>query len=201
MNLNEMRGRVREDLMDTDPATQLWADAEIENMIQRVVGEYSLRAPIEQQDDVATAIASTEIDISGLSDLMRVVSVEFPLDQVPPYYQRFQFWAGHLTIPVQGDGNDARIRWFQRHELDTTSTTIPEEHQEVVILGATGYLAMSVSSHTVDRATIAGERATVNYREWGKERLARYEGRLKAIAWSRRVQTHHLYAQDLYVED
>ena len=175
MNLNEMRGRVREDLMDTDPATQLWADAEIENMIQRVVGEYSLRAPIEQQDDVATAIASTEIDISGLSDLMRVVSVEFPLDQVPPYYQRFQFWAGHLTIP--------------------------EEHQEVVILGATGYLAMSVSSHTVDRATIAGERATVNYREWGKERLARYEGRLKAIAWSRRVQTHHLYAQDLYVED
>jgi len=196
MNLNQMRGRVREDLMDTDPATQLWADAEIENMIQRVVGEYSLRAPIEQQDDVATTIADREIDISALTDLIKVVSVEWPSAQTPPFYQRFQYWAGHLTIPVDGDGTDAVIRWLKRHELTALATTIPEEHQELVILGATGYLAMSISVHTVDRATISGEKATINYRDWGKERLQRYEARLKAIAWSRRIRTAELYVEE-----
>ncbi len=196
MNLNQMRGRVREDLMDTDPATQLWADAEIENMVQRVVGEYSLRAPIEALDDVATAPADPEIDISGLADLIKVVSVEWPLAQVPPFYQRFQFWAGKLFMPVEGDGSDARIRWLKRHELTVAATTIPEEHQELIILGATGYLAMSISVHTVDRATISGERATVNYRDWGKERLQRYEARLKAIAWSRRIRTAELYVEE-----
>ncbi len=196
MNLNEMRGRVREDLMDTDPAQYLWSDGEIEAMIQRVVGEYSLRAPIEQQDDVATGVASPIIDISSLTDLLRVVSVEWPIDLVPPYLQRFRFWAGNLSMPVQGDGTDARIQWLRRHELTVTSTTIPDEHQEVVILGATGYLAMSISAYTVDRATISGERANVNYREWGKERLARYETRLKSIAWSRRIRTSTLYVEE-----
>ena len=185
--------------MDTDPATQLWADAEIENMIQRVVGEYSLRAPIEQQNDVATtggATPSREIDISSLTDLIKVVSVEFPIDQTPPFYQRFQFWAGKLYMPVLGDGTNARIRWMKRHEVTTTSTTVPEEHQEVLILGATGYLSMSISVYTVDRATISGEKATINYRDWGKERLARYEARLKAIAWSRRIRTAELYVEE-----
>ncbi len=182
--------------MDTDPATQLWSDEEIENMIQRVVGEYSLRAPIEQQDDVATTPADREIDISALSDLLRVVSVEFPIDQTPPFHQRFQYWAGHLTIPVEGDGTDARIRWLRRHELTVGATTVPDEHQELLILGATGYLAMSISVYTVDRATISGERATVNYRDWGKERLQRYEARLKSIAWSRRVKTNQLYIEE-----
>jgi len=181
--------------MDTDPSTQLWSDTEIENMIQRVVGEYSLRAPIEQQDDVATAAADREIDISALADLIKVVSVEFPIDQTPPFYQRFQYWAGHLTMPVEGDATDARIRWLRRHEITVTSTTVPDEHQELLILGATGYLAMSISVYTVDRATISGERATINYRDWGKERLQRYEAQLKSIAWSRRVRWHQLYVE------
>jgi hypothetical protein len=196
MNLNEMRQRVREDLMDTDPATQLWADADIEAMIQRVVSEYSLRAPIEQQDEVATTIDDTEIDISSLTDLVQVVSVEFPMDQTPKYYQRFNMWAGHLTMPVNGDGEDARIRWLKSHTLDAQSTTIPEEHQEIIILGTTGYLAMSISVHTVDRATFSGERATVNYRDWGKERLQRYEAKLKAIALSHKVRPYQLYTEE-----
>jgi len=196
MNLNQMRQRCREDLLDLDPATQLWADAEIEGMIQRVVGEYSLRAPIEHIDEVATTAAQREIDVSGLADLLRVISVEFPIDQEPPYYQRFNWFGGRLFMPVQGDGADCRIHWLSRHELLVGSTTIPEEHQEILILGATGYLAMSISVHTVDRATITGERATVNYRDWGRERLARYEQRLKSIAWSRRIQGRELYVEE-----
>ena len=118
------------------------------------------------------------------------------MDQTPKFYQRFNMWAGHLTMPVVGDGTDARIRWLKKHTLGASSTTIPEEHQEILILGTTGYLAMSISVHTVDRATISGERGTVNYREWGKERLQSYEAKLKAIALSRRVRPYQLYTDD-----
>ncbi|MFU8796502.1 MAG: hypothetical protein ACNA7X_04330 [Dehalococcoidia bacterium] len=182
--------------MDTDPAMQLWDDTEIENMIQRVVGEYSLRAPIEHLTETATAAGDTEVDISALTELLRVVSVEFPIDLAPPFHQRFRFWAGRLFMPVQGDATDCRIQWLGRHEITAVSTTVPEEHQELLIMGATGYLAMSVSAHTVDRATISGEKATVNYRDWGKDRLARYDGLLKAVAWSRRLQVRQLYVEE-----
>ena len=197
MNLNEMRQRVREDLMDTDPAQQLWSDNDIENMVQRVVDEYSLRAPIESQDDVLTTASSREIDISSLTDLIKVVSVEYPVDQTPPYYQRFNYWAGHLSMTDEGDGvQNARVRWTKRHEVTTTSTTIPEEHAEIIILGTTGYLAMSISAYTVDRATMSGDRATINYRDWGKERLQQYKAELKRIAWANRVRTRELYVEE-----
>ena len=56
MNLTEMRARVREDLQDTDSQNYRWTDDEVDGAIDRVVLEYSLHAPIEQQDDIATSM-------------------------------------------------------------------------------------------------------------------------------------------------
>ena len=79
MNLVEMRARVREDLQDTDAANYRWTDDEIDGAIDRVVNEYSLAAPIEQQDDLPTTEGDTELDISTLTGIVRVESVEFPI--------------------------------------------------------------------------------------------------------------------------
>ena len=67
MNLTEMRARVREDLQDTDSQNYRWTDDEVDGAIDRVVMEYSLHAPIEQQTDIATTDGDTELDISSLS--------------------------------------------------------------------------------------------------------------------------------------
>ena len=95
----------------------------------------------------------------------------------------------------EGDGSNARVRWLKKHTLGT-ETTIPAEHEEIIVLGATGYLAMSASAYTVDRATIAGHYATINYKAWGKERLDRYDKKLKAISRSSRVTQRELYTED-----
>jgi hypothetical protein len=195
MNLTEMRARVREDLQDTDAANYLWTDDEIDGAIDRVVMEYSIHAPIEQQDDIATTDGDTELDISSLESLLKVQSVEFPIGESPKYMQRFEYWAGHLYMEDEGDGSDARVRWLKKHTL-AESTTIPPEHEEIVVLGATGYLAMSASAYTVDRATIAGHYGTINYKAWGKDRLDRYDRKLKAIA-----RTSRIIAKELYVEE
>jgi len=196
MNLTEMRARVREDLQDTDSENYRWADDEVDGAIDRVVTEYSLHAPIEQQDDIATTDGDSELDISSLSGLLEIESVEFPIGYKPKYFQRTEYWAGHLYMQDEGNGNDARVKWLKRHTLDAGSTTIPTEHEEIIVLGATGYLAMSASAYTVDRASIAGRHATINFKAWGKERLDRYDKKLKAISRTSRIITRELYTEE-----
>jgi hypothetical protein len=195
MNLTEMRARVREDLQDTDSENYRWTSDEVDGAIERVVDEYSLAAPIEQQTDIANTEGDTELDISSLSGLLKIESVEFPIGKSPKYMQRFEYWAGHLYMEDKGDGTDARVRWLKKHTLGE-STTIPAEHEEIIVLGATGYLAMSASAYTVDRASIAGRYATINYKTWGKDRLDRYDKKLKAIA-----RTSRIISKELYVEE
>ena len=195
MNLVGMVARVREDLKDTDALNYIWTDDEVDGAIDRVVMEYSIHAPIEQQTDIATTDGDTEIDLTSLSGLLRVESVEFPIGKAPRYLQRFELWTGHVYMEDEGDGSNARVRWLKKHTLGT-ETTIPAEHEEIIVLGATGYLAMSASAYTVDRATIAGHYATINYKAWGKERLDRYDQKLKEVAHGRRVTPRTLYTQD-----
>ena len=196
MNLTELRARVREDLQDTDPETYHWADDQVDGAIQRCVQEYSIAAPIEQVTDIATASDDTELDISTLTGLLKIESVEFPIGRRPPYYQRFAHWAGRLFMTDQGNSRDARIRWLKRHTLDASSTTIPTEHEEIIVLGATGYLAMSKAAYAVDRASIAGRYSTMNYEAWGKERLERYDRKLKAVGRTSKVISHELYTEE-----
>jgi hypothetical protein len=196
MNLTEMQARVREDLQDTDSQNYRWTNDEVDGAIDRVVMEYSLYAPIEQQDDIATTEGDTELDVSSLSGLLKIESVEFPIGKAPKYLQRVEYWAGKLYMEDEGDGDDARVRWLKKHTLTAESTTIPVEHEEIIVLGTTGYLAMSASAYTVDRATIAGRYGTINYKAWGKDRLDRYDKKLKAIA-----RTNRIISKELYVEE
>jgi hypothetical protein len=196
MNLTEMRARVREDLQDTDSQNYRWTDDEVDGAIDRVVTEYSLYAPIEQQDDIATTEGDTELDISTLSGLLKVQSVEFPIGYKPKYFQRTEYWAGQLYMEDEGNGKNARVRWLKKHTLAVGSTTIPVEHDEIIVLGATGYLALSASAYTVDRASIAGRHATINFKAWGIERLKRYDQRLQQIARANKVIPKQLYTEE-----
>jgi hypothetical protein len=196
MNLTEMRTRIREDLQDIDSQNYRWSDDEVDGAIDRVVMEYSLHTPLEKQDDIATTDGDTELDISSLTGLLKVESVEFPIGYKPKYFQRTEYWAGQFYMEDEGNGNDARVRWLKKHTLSAESTTIPAEHEEIIVLGATGYLAMSASAYTVDRATIAGRYGTVSYRAWAKERLNRYDKRLKAVSRSSRVTQRQLYIDE-----
>ena len=196
MNLAEMRARTRQDLEDTDSANYRWVDDEVDAAIERVVREFSLASPIDEQNDIATTDGSRQIDISTLTKLLKVDSVEFPLDNIPPHYQHFEVWGSVVYMQQKGDGDDARIRWHKQHTLDATSSTIPQEFEEIIVLGATGYLATSASVYTVDKASTGGPATTTNYLKWGQTRLEYYHARLKAIAVTNRILPRELYTDD-----
>jgi len=192
MNLTEMRTRVRQDLQDTDAANYRWTNDEVDGAIQRVVREFSLAYPLMESTDIATTDGSREIDISSLSGLIAIMSVEFPIGEYPPCYHRVELWETTLYMQDKGNGDDARVRWYKDHTL-AESSTIPEQFEEIIVLGATGYLAASASAYTVDRASIAGKWATINFLKWGQERLALYEKKLKAIGRNNRIISKEFY--------
>jgi hypothetical protein len=191
-----MRARVREDLQETDPLNYRWVESAVDGAIQRIVAEYSLHSPIEQQTDITTVYGEAELDISALSGLLKIESIEFPMGQTPKYFQTFNYWAGHLSMTDEGDGTTARVKWLKKHTLAVGSTTIPTEHDEIIVLGATGYLAMSASANTVDRAFIAGHYGTTSYKAWGIERIKRYDEKLREIARSSKAVQRQLYTVD-----
>jgi hypothetical protein len=194
MNLTEMRTRVRQDLQDEDAANYRWTNDEVDGAIQRVVREFSLAYPQMESTLLATTDGSREIDISSLSGLIAIESVEFPIGEAPPYYQHFELWKTTLYMEDKGNGDDARVRWYKEHTL-STSSTIPAQFEEIIVLGATGYLAASASAYTVDRASIAGKWATINFLKWGHERLELYEKKLKAIS-----RNSHVISKEFYTD-
>jgi len=191
-----MRARVREDLQDTDSQNYRWTDDEVDGAILRAVDEYSIHAPIQQQTDIATTNDDNELAISSLSGILKVEAVEFPLGETPRHLQHIDYWAGKLYMQDDGDGSNARVRWLKKHTLAAGSTTIPVEHDEILVLGATGYLAMSASANTVDRAFIAGHYGTTSYKAWGIERLKRYDMRLRQVDQANRVTQRQLYTEE-----
>jgi len=193
MDLSTMKARVREDLQDEDEANYRWTNDQVDGAIERVVREFSLAYPQMESTDIATTEDSRELDISSLSGLIRVESVEFPIGETPSHYQKFRIWQDTLQMDDEGDGGDARVRWYKEHTLDAESSTIPAQFEEIIVLGATGYLATSASVYTVDKATIAGKWATINFLKWGQQRLDRYEKKLKAL--KSRVITRELYSE------
>jgi hypothetical protein len=191
-----MTTRVREDLQDTDSQNYRWTDDEVEGAILRAVDEYSIHAPIQQQSDIATTNDNNELVISSLSGILKVEAVEFPLGETPRHLQHIDYWAGKLYMQDDGDGSNARVRWLKKHTLAAGSTTIPVEHDEILVLGATGHLAMSASANTVDRAFIAGHYGTTSYKAWGIERLKRYDMRLRQVDQANRVTQRQLYTEE-----
>ena len=196
MNLVEMTARVREDLQETDPANYRWTTDEVEGAILRAVGEYSAYAPIQQQTDLATTDGDTEVDISTLTGLLKIESLEFPIGESPKHLQHTDHWADRLFMQDEGDGTDARVRWLKKHTLAAGSTTIPLEHDEIIVLGATAHLAMSASANTVDRAFIAGQYGTTSYKDWAIERMKLYDKRLAQVAQANRVTSRQLYTDE-----
>ena len=190
MDLSTMRARVREDLQDEDDANYRWTNDQVDGAIERVVKEFSLAYPQMESTDIATTEDSRELDISSLSGLITIRKVEFPIGNDPPYYQRFDTWGTKLYMADKGNGDDARVRWYKEHTL-AESSTIPAQFEEIIVLGATGYLATSASVYTVDKATIAGKWAKINFLKWGEQRLDRYEKKLKAL--KSRIISKELY--------
>ena len=179
-----MRASVRRDLKDEDNSNYRWSDNEIDRAIERAVLDYSLYCPLEQKTTVATVNLSADINLSTLSDLVDIVTVEHPVDQVPAQYQRFRTWGGILTFldGYTGDGANCYIRWLKKHSIGAGSSTVPTAHESVIALGATAFAVSAQAQYQVNTANTGGSRVDSDYGQWAKDKLKQFYEALSHIA-------------------
>jgi hypothetical protein len=187
--LTTIRASVRRDLKDEISASYRWSDDEIDRAIERAVLDYSLYCPLEQKTTVATVNLSTGVSLSSLSDLVDVVSVEHPVDQVPAQYRPFRVWGGILTFlyGYTGDGSNCCIRWLKKHSIGTISSTVPTPHDAVIALGASAFAVSSQAQYQVNTANTGGGSVDNDYGQWAKERFKQfYDGLSRISTYSNR---------------
>src|SRR3990172_8653114 len=200
MNLSEMRGRLRKDLHDEDPANQRWTDGELDRHIQRAVRDFSLSAPLEAKTTLSTTAGSRDLSIAGLTDLVAIEAVEYPVGQYPPSYVRFSVWLTTLTLlidPAPAAAENASVYYTKLHTIDATSSTVPSRFEDVIAAGAGGYAALEWASFATNRVNVGGQDVWRDYLTWGQERLGEYQRALARHSRRNAVRARRLYAPAL----
>jgi hypothetical protein len=182
--LTTMRASVRRDLKDEISASYRWSDNEIDRAIERAVLDYSLYCPLEQKSTIATVNLSPDISLSTLTDLVDVVTVEHPVDQLPAQYRPFRTWAGTLSFlnGYTGDGGNCHIRWLKKHSIDAGTSSVPPPHEAIIALGATAFAISSQAQYQVNMANTGGGNVDNDYGQWAREKLTQFYAALSRIA-------------------
>src|SRR3989337_2797225 len=159
MNLSEMRGRLRKDLHDEDPANQRWTDGELDRHIQRAVRDFSLSVSLEAKTTLTTTAGSRDLSIAGLTDLVAIEAAEYPTGEYPSSYVRFSVWLTTLTLLVDAApaaAESVNVHYTKLHAIDATSSTVPSPYEDVIAAGAGGYPALEWASFAPNRVNVGG---------------------------------------------
>jgi hypothetical protein len=196
MNLGEMRDRLRADLHDEDAAAQRWTDAELDRHIGRAVRDFGLSVPLEATATISTTADSRDLSIAGLTDLVAIEAVEYPLGSYPPTYVPFSVWLTTLTMLIDsppGAVEDANVYYTKLHTLDETTSTLPSRFEDVVATGAAAYAALEWASFAANRVNVGGQDVWRDYLTWGQQRLAEFESALAEHGRRNTVRVRRLY--------
>ncbi len=117
--LTTLRDRIETTLQDA--TNQRWAAGDIDEAIENALEQWSRREPHIDEATVTLGADGREIDISGVTGLMRVEKVWFPYDSTDPAYPanwvQFEVWPGpilYIDEPTEPDsGQKARI-WYSK---------------------------------------------------------------------------------------
>lgn len=196
MNIAEFRTLVRRDLRDEDPAAQRWTDDELDRHVQHALRDLGKAAPVESVATVAAG-GGSEVPLSSLPGLLEVEAVEYPLDRRPACFVPFSRWGASLTLqagPAPAQGDQIRVWYTRLHTLDATSSTVPEQFEDTVALGAAAYAALAWASFAANRVNLGGEDTARRYHIWGNARLETFQRALGRAA-RRGVRVRRMYPE------
>jgi hypothetical protein len=195
MTLSQLRAAVRRDLRDEDPGDYRWSDDELDRHIDHALRELSQAIPREAETTLPTVDGSREVDLSSLTDLVILDSVEYPLGQTPPEYQRFEVWGGTLVL-LDGDlpdGSDCGLRYGALHTLDEEGCSLPARFEDLLAIGAEGHALMAWGAFTANRVSLGGEQTSATFVAQGQARLDRFRSQLQKHAYRNRMKIRRFY--------
>jgi rRNA-processing protein FCF1 len=194
--LTTLRDRVETMLQDTGNAT--WDSGDIDEAIEQTVEQWSRKDPQLLVTSVTLTADGREVDISGISNPMRIERVWWPYDSsnpdYPPNWVQFEVWPGDIlyidepTAPTTGD--KVRIWYTKMHTLNglnsATATTLLAEDMSYIISGAAAIAARMRAVELAEELTVHRD-VVDNLNKWADEheKTFRYGMNLKQPAWQR----------------
>lgn len=187
--LVDLRDLVALDL--NDPSNNVWSTDDIDRAIKRALIDYSHVNPDQAEGTIALSADGREISLSSLTGLIRVVRVWYPYTssdpEDPPSWVRWELWASTLYV-ASGDepanGDTVRVYYHKLHTINgldsETTTTVPADDEEVVVLGAGGYAALQKGQDAVGSAGVSTE-TPEQWLRWALTRMDAFNERLDLI--------------------
>lgn len=181
-----------------DAANERYAAADVEEAIEKAIDQYSLYSPHHLLDSVTLSSAGREVDISSLTDLVRVEKVWWDYDSsdpaFPPNWREFEVWPGSILyindVSAPESGDKVRIWYTAAHELNglnaATATTIPAEDIAFIISGAAHFALQARAADLSETLTVDSkvvDRLLELANEYGKN--FRYGVRQQIPYWQR----------------
>jgi len=185
-------------LMDTGLA--IWPALTLGEAFTQALDQYNIVKPLHMETVITLPGDGHEIALSDITGLIGVLNVWWPYDSAataetwPPNRVRgWRVWwddAQAVLFLEIDDGaqpkldDEVRIWYTKKQTIKdlaaADSTTIPGDHESLIVLGAAGHAAMS---RTVDLIEIGG---TDLYQvgilgTWGQRKIREFETQLKAL--------------------
>ncbi len=177
----------------SDGSNERFPAADLEEAIEKAIDQYSLYSPHHLLDSVTLSSTGREVDISTLTDLVRVEKVWWDYDSTdpafPPHWREFEVWPGAILyindVSEPQSGDKVRIWYTGAHELNglnsATATTIPAEDIAFIISGAAHFAiqaraaelseSLNVSSNVVTRLLEIANEYGKNFRYGVKQQI------------------------------
>lgn len=192
--IGDLRDALRIELHDED--SDRWDDDVLDRHLQRAARQLAFVWPREQKSTLSTTDGSRDLSLTSLSDLVRILAVEYPVSQYPASYVQFSRFGDTLTLLVDqapGDAENVAVYWGSLHTLDSMTSTLPVVAEDAVITGAAGYAAVEWASFATNRANVSGPDAVADYLAWGERQLARFHEMLSRYGENGRLRSSRLF--------
>ena len=186
--LSDIRASVRDVLRDefVEGVTLEWEEDELNRLIRLALDEIEQKMPYEIKkttldDALSTAIVTTadskEIDISEITNLIRVYKVEYRTGKNPKQFRNFTRFADVLTMVINflpSAGEAVHLYCHKKHTITDAASTLRSEHETVLIQGVTARAAMNRGRELINALAVGGVNVGPRMIEWGNNQLALY---------------------------
>ena len=182
--LATFRAWLRLDLNDPAGSAPRFADADLDRAIDRALTAYSQVWPRLRDQTLTTTAGSRDVSVAALAGLWTVEEVEWPAGAQAVYPPALANWrlspdrqTLSLLVPAAPGGEPVRVRWASKHTVDLTTSTVPEEHEALLALGAYGYVCLAYSTPSAD-----------NFRYEDGAMAGMVDDSMIAVEWRRRSE-------------
>jgi hypothetical protein len=199
--LADIRDRVEARLQDASNAR--WSTDDLDEAIRTALEQYSKYKPQHKLTSVTLSSAGREVDISSVTDLLRVEKVWWDYDDTspsyPPNYRQFEVWPGDIIYiddrSAPSSGDKVRLWYTAMHTIENldsaTATTIPEDDEGTIVTGACHFAAQIRSAELAEDLT-AHDDVVDNLRKYADEQGTnfRYQANMDLRAYVRRAKAY-----------